>query len=438
MTAPGATSSYVAPSVSGSSGTSSTTVSPSLHSWVAATASVDRGTQAQPRFDRGAVHRLVERDDERAVGLDELVLFAGSKLTTAGWIVSKLHSKSDASTPSARRGEPGGDAHAVRGGRAQVVGDEAVERGVEPLALPGERRVELEHRRRVALLQHGQRRHGAAELHQDLRLDRHLGVPVAGDDVRHLEAATDGEGVREVAPEAGRRAVHAQLVALAALPAGEGRLEQQRPLVGPHEGALDRAGRRRRGSRHPSTRARPGTRSSPWRGAGRRRRSARTRRARGEGERGAGEPPPDGGVGGEEAARRQPSLAPRAVVLALLQRELHAAAVEQLRGDAHDERRRRRAVARRQLNGERGAGEPAPHLGVGGEEAPRGQPSGRPRAVVLALLERELGAAVGEASCGDAHLEGGDLGVPACAHLRERDAVARGQRPARDPRRRRR
>ncbi len=123
--------------------------------------------------------------------------------------------------------------------RPEIGRREAVERGVEPLAPTRKRRVEREHRRRGALLQHRQGRHRAAELDEDPGARGHLLVPVARYDVGDLEPTLDRERVHVVGPKARRGGVHDDPVRLAALPPGEVRLEEQRAAVEPRERALD-------------------------------------------------------------------------------------------------------------------------------------------------------------------------------------------------------
>ena len=72
-------------------------------------------------------------------------------------------------------------------GCSPSLGDESVERGVEPLALPGDRRGELQHLGRGSLLEHRERSDRAVELDEDLRLDGYLAVSAARDDGGDLQ-----------------------------------------------------------------------------------------------------------------------------------------------------------------------------------------------------------------------------------------------------------
>ena len=152
---------------------------------------------------RGGVHRLVEDDDR---------LLPRPAVEPASVGRDRVHRGSDGrerrmevALEDAVRGggEAPRDGHAVRRGRYEVCGDEAVDRGVEPLAFAMERW--LEHEYGIGPLR-GERRergHGAAELHEHLSAQRDLGVAVAGDDLLDGELAGDRELPRDGLRHAG-------------------------------------------------------------------------------------------------------------------------------------------------------------------------------------------------------------------------------------------
>ena len=169
---------------------------------------------------------MVEGNDNVAARFDELGVSPRGDVTHARQDGREAPREVLLEHAISRRGQSCRDEHLVGRAGAQVARNKAIERGVEPLALAGERRVELEHRRAGALLQYRERSNRAVELHHDLGVQGHVPVVGSGDDVLHLELAFDGEGMLVVLVEAGGRAVDDHTVAPTPVPAGELRLEQ--------------------------------------------------------------------------------------------------------------------------------------------------------------------------------------------------------------------
>ena len=134
--------------------------------------------------------------------------------------------------------QAGGDAHGVGRARLKGGGDEAVERGVQPLAPALQGRIEPQDRRSRAFLQDGEGRNRPVELHEDLGVRRNLGVAVAGDHRCDAQAALGGEGVHVVGSEPRGGGIDDDAVLPAALPAGVVGLEEEGARVEPGEGAL--------------------------------------------------------------------------------------------------------------------------------------------------------------------------------------------------------
>ena len=142
--------------------------------------------------------------------------------------------------PVDERGQPRRNPHCVGRAGLEPRGEEAVERGVQPLTPPRDRRVELQHRRPRALLENRERRHRPAELHQDRRVRPHLDVTVPRGHVDHPQRALRLEGVDVVLREPHSFAGDDYAVLLPSLPPRIVGLEEQRAPVEPDERSFDR------------------------------------------------------------------------------------------------------------------------------------------------------------------------------------------------------
>ena len=226
-------------------------MSPSLHAKRDRNAGPALFAQHEAGFERGTLHRLVEGDRDRTVRLDPLRAVAGLEARDDRLDGREAPREVGLEDAIGRGAEPGRDARAVLDVRLQPrPGREAVERRVEPLALPGDRRVELQHLGRGSLLEHRERRDGAAELDEDLRLDRHLAVSVARDDVGDLQPAPDGERVHVVRwrgppPRHARAPGNARPAASPGMRAGRGASGRRPRRTSPRWLVRSRRGRRR-------------------------------------------------------------------------------------------------------------------------------------------------------------------------------------------------
>jgi hypothetical protein len=190
-------------------------------------------------LDRGARHRLVEGQREVAGARHEQRVVGRLGRDQRGLNRREAPRKVRGQLLVGGRGEPGADPRAVLGGGRQLIRAEAIDRGVEPLAAAANRRVERDD---LGVLDRGEDRergHRAAELHEDLRLDRHLLVAVGGDHLIDAQAALDLEALLDRCTEPDRGVVDANGVRLAAREAGFRRLEQQPPVAEPAERTLD-------------------------------------------------------------------------------------------------------------------------------------------------------------------------------------------------------
>ena len=104
----GATSEWTVPSASGSAGVSVTTVSPSLHPNEAATSGPPSSRSTRPASTEARSIGWLKVTTTGLSGSTHFVPSGGLKPLIAGWMVAKLHAKSDSRTPSAAELSPAG------------------------------------------------------------------------------------------------------------------------------------------------------------------------------------------------------------------------------------------------------------------------------------------------------------------------------------------
>ena len=191
---------------------------------------------------RGPVHRLVEGDHHRCVELDAKCAVVRRDASDRRLSGSEAPGVARFQHAIVSRGQSRRDSDGVLRASLKVARLEAIERGVQPLTLASQWRVEFQHRRSRDFLQQRQWGHGSVELDQDLCIRRDFNVAVARDDVGDRQPSLCGQRVYVVRFQIQHITRDTDNVLLPGLPAGERRLEEQGAFVRPDERSLDCGG----------------------------------------------------------------------------------------------------------------------------------------------------------------------------------------------------